>query len=41
MARLCSECRQPVAPVNECLCLDEDDADGAQAWYDNGEDDVA
>lgn len=24
MARVCAECRQPVAPVNECIC-DEDE----------------
>ena len=30
MARICAQCRMPVAPVNECLC-DEDENDGAQA----------
>lgn len=25
MARLCRTCRQPVAPVNECICPDEDE----------------
>ena len=24
MARICAECRQPVSPVNECICPDDD-----------------
>jgi hypothetical protein len=25
MARICSRCLQPVAPVNECICPDDDE----------------
>lgn len=24
MARICAQCRMPVAPVNECLCDDDE-----------------
>ena len=24
MARICDECRMPVAPVNECICPDDE-----------------
>jgi hypothetical protein len=34
MARICSVCREPVAPVNMCICPDddepEDSRDGAE-----------
>ena len=25
MARVCATCLQPVAPVDECICMDEDE----------------
>lgn len=33
MARLCARCLEPVVPVNECVCPDEDDEvrDGSEA----------
>ena len=38
MARVCAECRQPVVPVNECIC---DDEDGPLGFGDDGEDEEA
>lgn len=38
MARICAQCREPVAPVNLCIC---DDEDGDLEFGDDGEDEDA
>ena len=41
MARICAECRQPVSPVNECICPDGDDLEPGDAQDGSEDEDAA
>ena len=40
MARICATCREPVSPVNLCVCPDDDDLDAAEAQEGSGDEDA-